>query len=158
MTQFALNLVMALLWLFLSGGNSFVSFVLGYVVGFVLLRLFRAVLPEDGYVRRTLALLRFLGGFAGEFVKSNVAITRAIVFARRDALHPNFLTYDVAGLSRFEVLLLSHCIALTPGTSTVLVSDDWQTLVLHAMDARDPAAVRADIDRGLRTPLLAFTR
>ena len=158
MTQFVLNLLLALLWLFLGGSNSFVSFLVGYAVGFVLLWLFRAMLPQGGYVRRTLALLRFLGVFAGEFLSANVTIARANVFGRRADLYPNFLDYDVSGLSRFEILVLSHCITLTPGTSTVAVSDDGQTLVLHAFDARDPQAVRAGIDRGLRDPLLTFTR
>jgi multicomponent Na+:H+ antiporter subunit E len=158
MILFILNLVMALLWLFLGGGGSVVSFGVGYVLGFGLLWVFQSVLPDTGYIRRSLALVRFLVAFVREFLISNWIMARAVLFGRKQDLYPNLLTYDVSGLTPFEVLVLSHCITLTPGTTTVGVSEDWSRLTLHAFDARDPAQVRASIDRSLRAPLLAFTR
>lgn len=158
MMLFVLNLVMALLWLFLGGSGSVVSFGVGYLLGFGFLWLFQSVLPDTGYLRRSVALVRFLGAFAREFLISNWVMARAVLFGRQQDLYPNLLTYDVSGLTPFEILVLSHCITLTPGTTTVGVSEDWSRLTLHAFDARDPAQVRASIDRSLRAPLLAFTR
>ncbi|HAB18773.1 MAG TPA: Na+/H+ antiporter subunit E [Verrucomicrobiota bacterium] len=158
MIQFALNLILAMLWLFLSGGGTFARFLVGYVIGFVLLAVFQRVIPDSGYVRRTLAFGRFLAAFFREFLRSNFNIAVSVLSSRRESMYPDFVTYDVAGLTRVEILVLSHCITLTPGTTTVDISDNWETLVLHAFDARDPVAVRSGIDRGLRAPLLAFTR
>ena len=68
------------------------------------------------------------------------------------------ITYDVAGLSKLEILLLSHCISLTPGTTTIDVAANFEYLTLHVLDAPDPAAVRKGIDETLKRGILAFTR
>jgi multisubunit Na+/H+ antiporter MnhE subunit len=47
---------------------------------------------------------------------------------------------------------------LTPGTTTVAVSEDQRTLTIHALEAQDEVAVRMGIDRTLRKPMLEFTR
>jgi multicomponent Na+:H+ antiporter subunit E len=57
-----------------------------------------------------------------------------------------------------EILLLSHCVSLTPGTCTVDISHDFTRLYLHVLDCPDPAAVRAGIDKTLKRGILAFTR
>jgi multisubunit Na+/H+ antiporter MnhE subunit len=61
-------------------------------------------------------------------------------------------------LTPFEILLLSYCVSLTPGSTTVHVSEDFQTLVLHSLDAQDAASVRARIDQVLKRGILSFTR
>jgi multisubunit Na+/H+ antiporter MnhE subunit len=110
------------------------------------------------YVRGSLAFAWFVLVFTREFLVANVKVAWAVLFRRRAALHPNFITYDVAGLTPFEILLLSYCISLTPGTTTVQVSEDFQTLILHALDADAPDAIRAGIDRTLKRGILSFTR
>jgi multisubunit Na+/H+ antiporter MnhE subunit len=61
-------------------------------------------------------------------------------------------------LSKFEILLLSHCITLTPGTSTIDIENDFRELRLHALDGSDLAGVRAGIKANLEARILAFTR
>ena len=48
--------------------------------------------------------------------------------------------------------------ATLSGTTTVEISDDFKTLVFHALDAGNPPALRAAIDRTLKQPILSFTR
>jgi multisubunit Na+/H+ antiporter MnhE subunit len=55
-------------------------------------------------------------------------------------------------------LLLSHCITLTPGTSTIDIENDFRELRLHALDGSDLAGVRAGIKANLEARILAFTR
>jgi multisubunit Na+/H+ antiporter MnhE subunit len=109
-------------------------------------------------VPRVLAAFRFGVIFLRELLLANLAIARAVLFGRNEKLNPNFITYDVTGLTRAEIFLLSQCITLTPGTLTVEVSEDFTTLVLHVFDVPDPDAVRRAIDRKLKEPMLAFTR
>lgn len=113
--------------------------------------------------RRALALrawnfVWFLLCFARELVLANIAVAKTVLFQRRDELAPGFLDYDLRGLSPFEIVVLTHCITLTPGTTSVEVSDDNRCVVVHALDARDPVAVRQSIKDGLEAPLLAWTR
>jgi multisubunit Na+/H+ antiporter MnhE subunit len=158
MKSLLLNLSIALIWLLLSQETSAVTFVIGFLIGFAFVAAFRAVLGSEHYVRNSVAFVRFVLIFMREFLVANVKVAGTVLARPRTALHPNFITYDVAGLTPFEILLLSYCISLTPGTTTVQVADDFQTLIVHALDADAPDAIRADIDRTLKRGILSFTR
>ncbi len=158
MKSFALNLLIAIIWLLLAAEPSAGAFALGFLLGFTLLGVFRSVLGSGDYIRRVFALGRFLLVFTWEFLAANANVVWTVLFRARTSLNPNFVTYDVAGLRPFEILLLSHCISLTPGSTTVKVTDDFQTLVLHTLDVGDPAAVRARLDHVLKRGILSFTR
>ncbi len=158
MKSFTLNLLVAVIWLLLSAEPSLTVFALGFLLGFALLAAFHRVLECGDYARRVFALGRFLAVFAWEFLTANANVVATALFRPRASLHPNFITYDVTGLRPLEILLLSYCISLTPGSTTVQVTDDFRTLVLHTLDADDPGAVRARLDRVLKRGILSFTR
>lgn len=113
----------------------------------------RRSLVQRGWSFGCFALL-----FGRELVLANFAVAKSVLFQRREDLAPGFLDYDLTGLSSFEIVVLTHCITLTPGTASVEVSGDQKTLVVHALDARDPVATRLSIKDGLEAPLLAWTR
>lgn len=158
MNLFYLNLGLALLWTFLSRGPSFTVFVVGFAAGFALIAMGRRLFPESRYAVRVLAFSGFLLAFIQELVVSNVGLIRVVLFRSRDRMLPGFLTYDVSGLSRWESQVLTHCLTLTPGTVLVDIQDGGRTLLLHAFESEDPDRVRRGIDRGLRDPLLRWTR
>lgn len=159
MNAVALNLVMAAIWLLLSKAPSTAVFVIGYLVGYGLIALFRSLVPGGpAYIRRTAALLRFACSFAWQFLVANFSVAAVVLLRPRERLAPNYLTYDTSGLTPGEILLLCYCITLTPGTVGIRVSEDQKTLVIHALDAADPVAIRAAILRDLQKPIQAFTR
>jgi multisubunit Na+/H+ antiporter MnhE subunit len=110
------------------------------------------------WTRRALAFLRFVVLFTREFLVANLRVAWTVLTRRSASLHPNFLTYDTRGLRPFEILLLSYCITLTPGTTVVDVDEDFQALVLHALEADHPGQIREYIDRILKDGILRFTR
>src|SRR5690606_33372573 len=97
----------------------------------------RAVNAHDTSPRKRPLPLRiagfflFLGYFLRALVLANLQLARTVLFTKRQDLTPGFLTYPVEGLSRLEILLLSHCITLPPGTTTVEISPDFTRLTLH---------------------------
>ncbi|HEY0944881.1 MAG TPA: Na+/H+ antiporter subunit E [Opitutaceae bacterium] len=158
MKAFLLNLVVAAIWVLLQAETTFFAFATGLGLGFAMLALFRDVLGSRDYVRRVLAAAAFLLLFTKEFLTSCWQLIGAILWTPADQLCPRIITYDISGLSRVEALLLSHCISLTPGTTTVDISPDLKRFTLHVLACRDPEAVRATLDRTLRRGILAFTR
>lgn len=158
MRSLGVNLLLATVWLLLSRDPDPAVFTIGMLMGFGLLAAFPDLMGSRAYVRRTLAALRFLLVFSREFLVANLSVARLVLFRRREDLHPNFITYDTTGMRSGEILLLSYCVSLTPGSTSVEISDDFRTLVIHALDADDPAAVRQSLDQGLRRAILAFTR
>lgn len=158
MKSLVLNLLIAVVWLLLNAEPSVAAFALGGLMGFALLAVFRRVLGSADYVRRVFALGRFALVFTWEFLVANATVVWTVLFRSKESLHPNFLSYDVAGLKPIEILLFSYCISLTPGSTTVKVTDDFQTLVLHTLDVNDADATRARLDRVLKHGILSFTR
>lgn len=153
----SIHLVLALLWTFL-GTPSWGRFIAGAVIVFVILAAFQSLLDIRSYIRRSLAFVKFLFVFTREFLLSNLNIARAVLTQKREDIVPDFIEYDITGLRPQEVLLLSQCITLTPGTTSVEISPDFSTLVIHAFDAKDPEAVCRGIDSTLRKAILEFTR
>ncbi len=158
MKSLLLNLLVAVIWLLLQTAPSLRHFAFGFVLGFALLALFQPVLGSQVYVRRMLAGVRFTWVFACAFATSCWDLIRTILFVPVSRLRPAFIDYDVSDLSRAEILLLSHCISLTPGTNTVDIAPDFSRLKLHVLDCPDAEAVRRSIDDSLRRGILAFTR
>jgi multicomponent Na+:H+ antiporter subunit E len=158
MRSLAINLLVAVCWLLLQAEATLVGVVVGLVLGFGMLALFRDVVGSQDYVRRVTAAGWFLIVFAREFLLACKQLFRAALWLPRSRLAPRIIIYDTAGLSKLEALLLSHAISLTPGTTTVDISPDFRHFTLHVLECHDPDAVREGIDRTLKRGLLAFTR
>lgn len=109
-------------------------------------------------IRRAVGFVRFLFLFFHELIKANLEMAAVVLLKSRDDLDPGLIVYRAKGLSRFEILVLAQCITLTPGTAAVKVSRDYHRLLIHTLDASDPAGICADIRRTLEAPILRWTR
>lgn len=93
--------------------------------------------------------------FLRDLTLSSVAVARAVIDPRRTA--PGFVTVPLASArTDLEITLIANYITLTPGTLTVDVSPDRQSLLVHAL-AADEAAVRADV-AGIEVRVTGATR
>jgi multicomponent Na+:H+ antiporter subunit E len=153
-----LNLFIAIIWLLFSPQPSVPTFFIGFALGTALIALFQPVLPRERYLGRVLSLLRFVAVFLREFVLANIDLLRTVLFLPKEKLHPNLITVDVSGMTKPEILLLTHCISLTPGSVTVDIEEDFNTILVHALNGRDPDAVRQQINDTFRRAILGFSR
>ena len=158
MSALLLNVAIAVGWTLLQDEPGPAPFVVGWLVGFGLIALAPRLLQGEPYVRRTLALGRFLASLTWEFLVASFDVARVILTQSRNQLYPDYITYDVGDLRPHEVILLSFFISLTPGTTTVRILSERRQLIVHALDARNPDRVRAWIDEHMRHPIVAFTR
>lgn len=158
MRTFSLHLFLAATWLLLSPQRRLLDLFIGIALAFLLLMLFQRVLRCEEYVRRTLAWIRFLSSFFRAFIGANLAVAGIILFRNPADLQPGFIRFPTEGMSAWELVLLSHCISLTPGTTTVEILDEGKSLRIHALEAEHPDGVRAEIDQLLRRPLLQASR
>jgi multicomponent Na+:H+ antiporter subunit E len=153
-----LHLALTLAWMLLSQTRSLTDLLLGFIFGFLLIAAFRTVIGARSYVRRLLNFFKAVGSFLYAFVTANIAMARVVLFKEITEIEADFIDYDISGLRDFEIVLLSHAISLTPGTTSVEVSGDKTNLVIHCLDAGDLSEVRHEIDRLLKNPMLKFTR
>ena len=110
------------------------------------------------YVNRTLSLVWFLIWFAVEFLKANLNIAWAILTRPNSKITPNIFTINVTDLTSLEILILSQCITLTPGTTTIKISEDQNKIYIHAFDGEDVTEERQNIETNMLKKILAFTR
>ncbi|MGJ3243769.1 MAG: Na+/H+ antiporter subunit E [Opitutales bacterium] len=158
MRTFSMHLLLVATWLLLSPQRRLLDLLIGVALGFLLLFLFQRVLRCEEYVRRTLAWMRFLGSFLRAFIGANLAVAGIILFRNPATLQPGFVNFPTEGMSAWELILLSHAISLTPGTTTVEILDEGKSLRIHALEAESPERVRSEIDQLLRRPLLEASR
>lgn len=117
-----------------------------------------AVPVSRPWPQRVPGFLKFCLVFTRELVLANIEVAKVVLLRPVKSLAPDFIRYPLDGLTEMEVVILSHCITLTPGTTSVEISQDLKTLVVHALDARDPEKVCAGIKNNLERPILAWTR
>lgn len=154
---FVLNMIMALVWTFLFTPSPGL-FLVGVIGGFLLIALFHGVLGCEEYVRRVGGFVRFFLIFVREFLLANIAMARVVLFDPPEKIDPDFITYDTSHLKPLEILILTHFITLTPGTTTVEVESDLSRILIHAIDGSDPDAIRQQLDETHVPSILAFTR
>lgn len=145
MSFLALNLLLAIVWMFLAGNFAIGGFVFGFLVGFLILVLSQAFIGSGQYVRAVTGSVRLLGVFLYELVVANLQLAKDVL-SPTPPLKPGFVRYDVRDLTPGQTVLLGHMISLTPGTLTVDFDAERQAVYIHTVYAQDPAK----LERGFR--------
>lgn len=106
---------------------------------------------------RLAAALRLIALLAIDTVRSSLLLAWDVLDPR-DFSAVRILEMPTRAESDLELLLLSVCLTLTPGTLALDVSDDRRTILVHAMYAADPDKVLRAIRERYEEPLLALLR
>jgi multicomponent Na+:H+ antiporter subunit E len=156
MTFFLLNVLLALAWMALTGvfnpGNFFVGFVLGYLT----LRMTQKHRPSP-YFRKVGQVIRFALFFAWEVVKANLRVA-IDVLTPRPRMTPGIVAIPLEAGTDAEITMLANLITLTPGTLSLDVSSDRRVLYIHAMYIGDVEEFKKSIKEGLERRLLEVLR
>lgn len=155
--QVCINLLIALMWMFLGESYNIAGFVTGYIVGIVLLFLLRRFLNGPFYLWRGYKILVLALIFIKELILSNFEITK-LVYAKRLDINPGIFTLETELESDWEITLLATLITLTPGTVTMAVSPDKKELYIHAMDIVDMKDAVHAIKNSFEKHIMEVTR
>lgn len=149
-----LNILIGLVWYALQPASSPGSFILGVVVGYVVL----AVLHRP-YGRRTMWALRFVGFLLLAIGKSSLAVA-AVVLRPQLHLDQGIVSIPLTVSSDFEIATLATAITLTPGTLSVDVGQEGgrRVLYVHNLVVGDPEKIRREIQEEFEQRILRFTR
>lgn len=155
--QLLINLTIAIVWMFLNSDWSPVSFVIGFVIGILLLFLLRRFLPTRFYLANVIAVIKLTLIFIRELILSNISVLK-LVLAPNLNMKPGIFAYKTELKSEWEITLLSSLITLTPGTLVIDVSDDNQTLYIHAIDVPDAEETIQSIKDSFEKAIMEVTR
>ncbi|MBR7553364.1 Na+/H+ antiporter subunit E [Allobacillus sp. GCM10007491] len=134
--QIIFNLLIACLWMFLTESYTFVTFLIGYIIGIALLFLLRRFIPDAFYFKRVLLLFKLILLFLKELIVSTWQIAK-LVYKPKLNVQPGIFALPTDLRTNWEITLLANLISLTPGTLSVSISEDHTKIFIHAMDMPD---------------------
>lgn len=144
--QVLINVVLALLWMFMNSNFTVGSFFAGYLLGLLAVFIIRRFIPGRFYMRRVVAIVKLGVIFLWELVKANIDVVRVVLNPKID-IHPGFFAYPTDLEDDWEVSLLAALITLTPGTVVVAISEDHRTFYIHALNMEESETFIADIKK-----------
>lgn len=156
--MFLINVLLAIAWVFITGGFSVLNGAFGFLLGLGSLALIREQIGTTGYVRRVRRVASLAILFVYELLMSAIRVFKLVLTPDLSTLQPGFIAYPLTVDRDFEISLLANLITLTPGTLSVDVSDNRRTLYIHAIHVPDPDALRADIATGFERKILEAFR
>ena len=147
-----LTLALIGIWLLLVNSLAPGQIVLGALLGWAIPLFTRAFWPDPVRIHKPLTLLRFTAVVVWDIVIANLHVAR-LILGRPAQLRPAFVAMPLALNSDLAISILANTICLTPGTVSALLAPDRKTLLIHALDVDDSAALIATIQARYETPL-----
>lgn len=146
---FLMNLLLAAVYIFLTGVPSLFNFLIGFFIGWAVLLVYGLASTEPGrrddYTRRLSEIFAFCIYFIRILIVANIQVAWEII---TPGLHmtPRIIRYSVEDMTDVEITVLANAITLTPGTLTCDVDDETKQLYIHCMYAKDRERAVGAID------------
>lgn len=134
--QILLNFFIAVVWMFMNSSLTPTTFVIGFLIGLLLIVMMRRFFVGRLYIDRLWAAFKLMVLFFKELTMSNISVLLLVIKPKLN-IHPMIFAMPTELERDWEITLLSSLITLTPGTIVVHVSDDQRTLYVHAIDVDD---------------------
>lgn len=149
MTSAGLIILLAVLWVAVTGTVTVPNLVFGAVIGVAMLALLDIRLAGRRLWARMGRVVALAGLFVRELIVSALQVARLVLTPDlRRALAPGIVAFPLTVRSDAEITLLANLITLTPGTLSIDVSPDRRVLYVHAIVVRDREAFVRSIAEG----------
>lgn len=155
--QFLMNLLLAFIWVALTGNLTFSDFIFGFVLGFFILWLMTRNERDKRYFSRVPKIIGFFLYFLYEMIKANIQVAYDVV-TPKFFMQPGIIQYPMDARTDFEINMLAAVIALTPGTLFMDVSEDKKVIYIHVMYLRDKEKFIRQFKNGSERRLLEILR
>jgi len=152
-----LNITFAAAFSALLESGRISDFFLGFALGYATLWLTQPLYPQTRYFQKFPKTLNLTFYFLKELAVSNLRVLWEIITPNQ-INRPGIIGVPLDAHTDLEIFILANLISLTPGTLSVDLSDNRQTLFVHVMFLDDVAASRAAIKADLERRVLEITR
>ncbi len=133
MSPFAWNILLALIWIAVSGDLSASNLLVGFALGYLIIGLSLRRIPEVvAYLRRIPNLFGFSFYFLGALIRANLKVAWDVV-TPTDYMRPAVIGFPMKAKTDVEIALLGNLISLTPGSLTLDISSDRAMIYVHLM-------------------------
>ncbi len=147
-----LSLLIAVSWLLLNGTLATGHLVLAAGLGLAIPWLIEPLWPDTLRLAAPGTVLRLAGRVLVDIVLSNIEVARRIL-GPESAIHPRFVRYPLTLQNPWGIVTLAGIITTTPGTVTADIAPDRSSLLIHAFNTDDEAALITSIRERYEKPL-----
>lgn len=140
-----LTLTLIVLWFLLVNQWKIGSLVMAAFLGTVIPLITSTWWPDRPRVKHPFGLAAYAMLVLWDVIVANFQVARIVLFMPRDKIQSTWITIPLDLRSPEAISLLAGTITMTPGTMTADMSACGGALLVHALHAPDPAAVRGDI-------------
>lgn len=147
-----LSATTAVSWLLLQGSLAWANLLWAAILGVLLPWLAHDFIGAGARLRAPAAVVRLACVVLWDIVVANLAVAR-IVLHPGVTPRPAWLSVPYTLTDERAIVLLATIITTTPGTVSCLIDEERQRILVHALDAAEPAAMVADIVRRYEQPL-----
>ena len=132
-------------WLLLVNQIKLGSLVMGAALGTAIPLMTEAYWPNRPKIRNMPAYIAYILLVMWDILLANIAVARIVLFMPNARIRSAWITVPLDLRSPEAITLLAGTITLTPGTVTADMSACGRALLIHALHAPDPDAIRDEI-------------
>lgn len=145
--QIMLNIVIAVLWMFLKDEDQaeISTFFTGYLIGMVVMYLMHRFFGQPFYMKKVWSICKLILLFLKELTLSSIAVLKQICSPKLN-ITPGIFAYETKLESNIETTVLALLLTLTPGSVVMEIAEDGQLFYIHAMDIEQS---KADVIRSM---------
>jgi len=155
--HFLTNILLMLIWVFLTGEYNFYNFFFGFILSFLIIWLIDSGNGQSKYVNIVPRIINFFFFFNYELIKANLEVAYEVMTPGLKVT-PGIVRIPLDVETNFEISFLANLITLTPGTLSLDVSTDKKVLYVHSMYIKDKDEFIWGIKNGFERRILQITR
>lgn len=140
-----LTLLLALAWMLLENTVSAGVLVFGLLLGLIIPIVTAAYWPDRPKIRSPFGMAIYMLIVIWDILVANVVVAWTILFKSNDSMSPAWVSIPLDIRRPESIAILAGTITLTPGTVSADLSSEGHSLLVHCLDADDPAAIRDQI-------------
>lgn len=155
--QFLLNVLLTIVWVFLTGIFNTHNFWAGFILSYLVLWLISSNEKSKKYFVIVPQVFGFIFFFLFQLIKANIQVASDVI-SPKIKLEPAIIKYPLDARTDLEITLLANVITLTPGSFSLDVSDDRKALYIHAMHINKKEDFIKEIKNGYEKRILKILR
>lgn len=140
-----LTLLLAIVWVLLQNEITAGMAVFGLILGIIIPRATAVWWPDSPRGFRMGKMISYSLLVMWDILVANVQVAWIVLTRSNASLRPAWVVVPLDLKKPEAISVLAGTITLTPGTVSADLSDNGHSLLVHALDAPDPDAVRDEI-------------
>ncbi len=140
-----LTVILAIVWVSLQNSITAGMVVFGIILGIIIPRITAVWWPDRPQGFRAGKMLSYSLIVIWDIIVANIQVAWIILTKPNSKLKPAWVEVPLDLREPEAITILAGTITLTPGTVSADLSSEGRCLLVHALDAPDPDAVRDEI-------------